>query len=58
MPNQVVEFPSKIAKALATEGQIDTASEAVSYCINDLGQEVIVHETKNLNQEVDQVEVQ
>lgn len=43
-PNQIVDFPPAMAKALSNEGQIDISKEAVSYCTNELGAQVIVHD--------------
>ena len=42
-PNQVVDLPPAAAKAFQADGQVDAHKEAVSYCINELGAEVIVH---------------
>ena len=43
-PNQVVDLPPAVAKALRTEGDIDTSKEAVAYCVDELGATVIVHQ--------------
>lgn len=43
-PNQIVDFPPALAKALRTEGMIDTSKEAVAYCVDELGAEVLLHE--------------
>ena len=43
-PNQVVDFPAPVAKALAADGQVDVHKEAIAYCINELGAEVITHQ--------------
>jgi hypothetical protein len=42
-PNQVVDLPAANAKSLADQGQVDPDKGAISYCINELGAEVIVH---------------
>lgn len=42
-PNQVVDLPAAIAKSFAEQGQVDTHKDAVAYCINELGAEVVVH---------------
>lgn len=43
-PSQVVDFPVGVAKSLKQSGVVDDAPEAVAYCINELGVEVIKHE--------------
>jgi hypothetical protein len=42
-PNQIVEFTDKTAKALHTDGQVDTDPAAVAYCTKELGIVVIKH---------------
>lgn len=42
-PNQVVDFPPAVAKALAADGQVDPNKNAVAYCVEQLGAEVVVH---------------
>lgn len=42
-PNQVVELPVATAKSLAEQGQVDLHKDAISYCINSLKAEVVVH---------------
>lgn len=43
-PDQVVDLPAALAKQHAAAGEVDTHKEAVAYCINELGSEVIVYE--------------
>ena len=45
--DQVVDLPAAIAKQLAADGQVDPHPDAVAYCVNVLGQEVIVHEKQD-----------
>ena len=42
-PNQVVDLPTDVAKQLAKAGQVDPNPDAVTYCIEKEGAEVIVH---------------
>ena len=42
--NQVVDLDPALAKSLAKDGQVDPSKEAVAYCINELGEKVIVHQ--------------
>ena len=61
-PNQVVDFPAVVAKALAADGQVDAHKEAVAYCVNKLGAEVITHQAEptpeelQLREEIEQLE--
>lgn len=41
-PNQVVDFPAELAKALKGDGAVDDSKEAVAYCI-DSGAEPVEH---------------
>lgn len=43
-PNQVVDLPPAVAKALRAEGNVDTSKEAIAYCLDELGATVIVHQ--------------
>lgn len=42
-PDQVVDLPPAVAKALAAAGHVDPHKEAVAYCVNTLGAKVLVH---------------
>lgn len=42
-PNQVVELDDKVAKSIEASGAADSNKDAVAYCINDLGAQVINH---------------
>ena len=42
-PDQVVDLPAGVAKALAADGQVDPNKDAVAYATKELGAEVIVH---------------
>ena len=45
--DQVVDLPAAVAKQLSADGQVDPHPDAVAYCINALGQEVIAHEKQD-----------
>lgn len=46
--NQVVDFPTGTAKSLKMQGVADDTPEAVAYCVNELGAEVVVHDPKKV----------
>jgi hypothetical protein len=41
--NQVVDLPASLAKMQKVAGTIDMEKEAVNYCIEKLGEKVVVH---------------
>jgi ABC-type nitrate/sulfonate/bicarbonate transport system substrate-binding protein len=51
-PDQVVDLPAVTAKQLVAGGQVDAHKEAVAYCVNELGAEVIVHQTPPTPEEI------
>jgi hypothetical protein len=55
LPNQVVEFSDKTAKALCADGQVDTDPASVAYCINDLGAVAMKHTAAEPEQAADDV---
>ena len=42
--NQVVDLPAATAKAQQESGAVDAHKEAVSYCVNELGAQVVIHQ--------------
>lgn len=44
-PNQVVDFPAAMARALAKEGVVDANADAVGFCIDQLGAVVVQHQS-------------
>lgn len=44
LPNQVVDIPAALVKSFKQSGVVDDTREAVAYCIDELGAEVLKHD--------------
>jgi hypothetical protein len=48
--NQVVDLPAGTAKAQQAAGVVDPHKDAVAYCVNELGAQVVVHKASAVEQ--------
>lgn len=48
--NQVVDLPASTAKAQQAAGVVDPHKDAVAYCVNELGAQVVVHKAPAVEQ--------